>query len=495
MTTITKRDSMDANTDALRTRPKVGTPTETVSKKRCLGLVDLPPAIRNNIYKYALDTELVNVGKPNVSYTHSMSDGILHFKASRHPFPVLTALFYVSKQVSNEALQYFFSKNLFVRFEIYSPDARHGKTMLVDSGLLFSTASPEQLEASKKHALELVLVEKNSSQKRATVMFPAQYLPRLINFLDQASRASGTWAPMHSLFINVANSYNLSVARLQGDLLEPFRLLTNLGAVTIDSKHLLPRYAEGLQSSMTSPAFSADAWLQTVTDLADLADSSRSASNYPLATEYAQSSIIALTHGYLTHPETLHTQPSSFAQSVQRLRWRIELGLSIALSLRHQPVTSRKDWLDSSTPAPGPAPATRHAAHDLLLAESAACKALSLATDSPSPASNPWFLSLPVELIPPNKPAFFTDRERAETWYVLGSIHTALGEYIFGCGDFERSLGLWGKEDEGREKVEAVFQKAREGIDGDRENMWVGRVRPGSALKRAARVARGWEGL
>jgi hypothetical protein len=513
MAATMKRDSMDATVEGLETKLKSASLSQPPNK-RPLGFTDLPPSVRNNIYKFTLDTELVNVGKSNVSYTHTLSkDGILDFKASRPVFPVNTSLFYVNKGTGMNALHYFYSKNLFVKLEVYSADARHAKSMLEDSGLLFSTAVPALLENSKQHALELVIVEKNSNQKRATVMFPAQYLPRLINFLDQASRASKTWAPVHTLFMNVVKTYNFPVSRLQGDLLELFRLLSNFGSVTIDSHNLLPRYAEGLQTCMTAPSFTAEGYLARVTELADLADDSREKEDYGLANEYAQATIIALTYGYLTHAETLHSQPESFNKSIQRLRWRTELGFGISLSLPHRPLSSRKGWLHN----PNPKEETKLAARDLLLAETSISKALSLVTDSPSPTSNPWFHSLPIELIPPNKPTFFTDRERAQTWYALGTIHTALGEYIFACGDMERALELWGKnsgvDEEGgmRNKIEAAFEKARGGIDGDAESMvsdfrllnngrrgihanecqWVGEVRPGTGLKRAARLARG----
>ncbi|EAT77055.1 hypothetical protein SNOG_15680 [Parastagonospora nodorum SN15] len=364
MTSTAKRDSMDATVDGIKTKLQAAQLAEPTPKKRALGLVDLPASVRNNIYKYALDTELVNVGEPNVSYTHSIKDGVLEFKASRSPFRVQTALFYVNKQISKEALNYFYSKNLFVKFDIYSADARHAKTMLEDSGLLFSTASPDSLENSKQHALELVLVEKNSSQKRASVIFPAQYLPRLINFLSQASQTTKSWAPAHSVFINLVNTYNFSVSRIQGDLLEIFRLLSNLGGATVDANGLLPRYAEAAQSH-----------------------------------------------------------------------------------------------------------------------------ALSLSTDSPSPTDNPWFKSLPVELIPPNKLTWFTDLERAQTWYALGMVHAALGENLFAAGDMERALELWGDSD-GKEKVENAFEKIRETIDEQREEMFKGQFRPGSGLNRAGRIAR-----
>ena len=489
---VAKRDSMDASASALSA--KMAAASVSTPRKRPLGLTDLPPSVRNNIYKHCLDTELVNVGKPNVSYTHKISDGVLTFSASRQPFPVTTALFYVNKTISKEALRYFYEKNLWVRLDVYTADARHAKTLLEDSGLLFSTASAEAVEKSVQHALEVVLVEKNSAQKRASIMFPAQYLPRLINFLDQASRAAKTtWAPSHTLFLTVVNTYALSVSKLQGDLLELFRLLSNFGGVTVDSKNLLPRYAEGLQSMMTEKEFSADAWLARVTELADLADEKRDKEEYGLANEYAQATVIALTYGYLTHAETLHSQDDAFNKKVQRVRWRTELGLGISLSIPLRGITSTKHWVRTQNPSVE----VRMAARDLLLAESSVSKALSLVMDSPSPTSNPWFLSLPVELIPPNKPTFFTEREKAQTWYALGTVHLAIGENIFACGDFERALEHWGKDsgidEEGglRGRIEETFEKARQGIDGDAESMWVGDVRPGTMLKMAAKLAKG----
>jgi hypothetical protein len=476
---------MDATIDRIDTKLQAAQLVETSPGKRALGLVDLPPSVRNNIYKYTLDTELVNVGESNVSYTHSIKDGVLQFKASRSPFLVRTALFYVNKQISQEALHYFYSKNLFVKFDIYSSDARHAKTMLEDSGLLFSTASPDLLENSKRHALELVLVENNSSQKRASVMFPAQYLPRLINFFSQASQSTKSWSPAHSVFINLMDTYDFPVSRLQGDLLELFRMLSNLGSATIDSRHLLPRYAEGLQANITAPSFTADYWLQTITELADLADAAREKEDYKIANEYSQTVVIALTYGYLTQPETLHSQAEEFHKAVQRLRWRTELGVGIALSLLHKDFTSaNKNWLFDT-----PNQQSVNAARNLLLAEAAHSRALSLSTDSPSPTSNPWFLSLPVELIPPNKPTWFTDLERAQTWYALGIVHAALGEKLFAAGDMERALELWGDSD-GKAKVENAFEKIRLGIDEQKEGMWKGEVRPGSGLNRAGRVAR-----
>jgi hypothetical protein len=485
MTSTAKRDSMDATVDGLKTKLQAAQLAEPTPKKRALSLVDLPASVRNNIYKYALDTELVNVGEPNVSYTHSIKDGVLQFKASRSPFRIQTALFYVNKQISKEALNYFYSKNLFVKFDIYSADARHAKTMLEDSGLLFSTALPDSLENSKQHALELVLVEKNSSQKRASVMFPAQYLPRLINFLSQASQTTKSWAPAHSIFINLVNTYNFSVSRIQGDLLEIFRLLSNLGGATVDANGLLPRYAEGLQANMTAPSFTADNWLKAITELADLSDAARDNGDDKTANEYSQTVIIALTYGYLTQPEALHTQPEEFHKVVQRLRWRTELGVGIALSLLHRDFTSaNKTWLFDT-----PSPQSVTAGRDLLLAEAAHSHALSLSTDSPSPTDNPWFKSLPVELIPPNKLTWFTDLERAQTWYALGMVHAALGENLFAAGDMERALELWGDSD-GKEKVENAFEKIRETIDEQREDMFKGQFRPGSGLNQAGRIAR-----
>jgi len=103
-----KRDSMEATANTLATKMKAASLAET-PRKRPLGLTDLPASVRNNIYKHCLDTELVNHGAPNVSYTHTISkdEGILTFSASRNPFPVNTALFLVNKEISKDSLSYF----------------------------------------------------------------------------------------------------------------------------------------------------------------------------------------------------------------------------------------------------------------------------------------------------------------------------------------------------------------------------------------------------
>lgn len=490
-TTLRKRDSMEASVETpLSTKPS--SPRPEAVKKSPIGLTTLPPSIRNTIYRYALDTELVNTGLANVSYTQALDNatGLLNFKASRSPFPVETSLFYANRLVSREALQFFYSSNLFVRFSIFTPDARHAKTMLVDSGILFA-ASPA-LDTSSHHALDISLVEKESTKKRAVVIFPAQYLPRLINFLREAGQVTKSWGSTRSLHLSLLNSYSFPTSRLQGDLLEPFRVLKGFSSVTIDAQHTLPHYAAGLSASIMSSSFEPQHWLDTITELADLSDAAREttsngAADYVLSAEYAQAVIVALTYGFLTSAEAIHgpDHAEETFKSIQRLRWRVEVGLGITLSLQHRALDTHKDWLSDA----GLALQTRKiAARDLLLAEKSISKALSLATDSPSPAENPWFLSLPVELIPPNKQTWFSEVERAQTWYALGVVHTSLGEYLFAAGAFERALAMWGGE--GIEKVEAAFEKARAGIESDREGMFKGRVQPGSGMRRAARVAR-----
>jgi hypothetical protein len=444
-------------------------------------LTSLPTSIRNKIYSYLLDTELVNVGRPNVSYTHNInSSGILQPSASRPPFPVCTSLFYTNKQLSSEALTYFYSKNLFILFSIYTSDARHAKTLLADSGLLYAAPPLSLLESTKQHAVDLSLTEKSSAQKRAAVIFPAQYLPRLINFLDQASQATKSWAPSHALFIEVRNTYDYQLAKLQGDLLELFRLLSNLGKVEIDSKNLLPGYAEGLQASMMASEFTAPAFLETATQMVDAADAAREKRDWALGHQHAQSCIIALTYAYLTRPELLHSQPEAFTRDIQRLRWSCELGTGKALFKQHQAATSSgADWLMSDSGDSSLSVEKRkQLANDMLLAETATSAALSLATDSPNPASNPWVQSLPRELIPPNKAEWFTDEERGLTWYACGIVHTALGEPLFAAGDLERACEL---KPDGKNFPEA-FERARESID------WT--VKPGTGLRRAAKLAK-----
>ena len=427
--------------------------------------------MRDKIYAHLLDTELVNFGQPNVSYTHAIKDSRIRFSASRPPFPVQTALLYVSKQISQEALHFFYSRNLFVRFKIYSADARHAKTMLEESGVLFSVAGEEAVESCISHAMDLSLVEKGSAVKRANVLFPAQYLPRLINFLELASKASGTWAPSHALFISVKNTYGLEKAKVQGDLLELFRMLKNLGKVEIDGGQLQEGYGKGLQKSMTAANFEPDEWLETINDMVNRAEDAKKKQAYDAAAQHAEAAIISMTYGYLTCADALHSQPESFTKAVQRLRWRTELSLASTHYERHAEAfsSSFKDADD------------KQRATDLLAAEVGASHALSLATDSPSPASNPWFRSLPAELIPPNKADWFTDDERGRSWYVLGLTHFTLSENLFAAGDLERALGLLSHQGT-KEKAEQAFEKARMNIDWE--------TRPGLGMRKAIKAAK-----
>ena len=76
-------------------------------------------------------------------------------------------------------------------------------------------------------------------------------------------------------------------------------------------------------------------------------------------------------------------------------------------------------------------------------------------------------------------PEWFTDEERAKSWFACGLVHLALRENLFASGDFERACGLF---PEGEEFVKP-FQEAREGID------W--NMQPGTWLEKVSRIARG----
>lgn len=234
-------------------------------------------------------------------------------------------------------------------------------------------------------------------------------------------------------------------------------------------------YADALQRSMMAATFEEDVWLKIVTEATDRAEAAYDQSDYETAAQECQAATISMTYGYLTQAEKLHSQPESFVKSIQRLRWRTELTLATTLHAKHRStIASYSRFISASTPTA----TQKQIAADLLAAETAASHALSLSTDSPSPASNPWFRSLPPELIPPNKPDWFTDAERGRSWYVLGLTHMALGECLFAAGDLERAVELLS----GHKDAEKAFAQARDEID------W--QVRPGVGLRKAAWVAK-----
>ncbi|KAF2866081.1 hypothetical protein BDV95DRAFT_453520, partial [Massariosphaeria phaeospora] len=483
-----KRDSMGAATASLPLAAKLATThlTSTTTTHTGLTLPTLPPALRNKIYTYVLDTETVNVGLAAVSYAEADATDTttLHFTASRAPFPTSPALFLTNKLLSAESLHFFYARGLWIRLALYTHSASHARALLLDSGLLFSTAGPDAVDRSTRHAVDVKLVEDGSAARRAVVMFPAQYLPRLVSFLDRAAKAkeeSEGWAGRHSVEIRVRDVYGSGVARVQGDVLELWRGLCGFSAVKISGADLLDGYAAGLEKHMTAPAFEAARWLSTVEDMAARMGAAHAALDFAAAAQHGQAAVVAMTYGYLTHPEQLHMQKDGFHTAVQRVRWRCELGIGNALLGLHAAATGATGrWLIDDGVS---AAAKQSMARDLLLAETATSQALSLATDSPNPAANPWFQTLPAELIPPNMGSWFTDAERAESWYTAGLVHMALGEYLFAAGDLERAVGGLG-ESEGAMKsaAEMAFGKAREGID------WG--VKPGTGLRAAGRLAR-----
>lgn len=325
--------------------------------------------------------------------------------------------------------------------------------------------------------MDVKVVEAGSKERRASVVFPAQYLPRLVNFMREAGGVGAGWGARHEVFINVRSAYGMERARVQGDLLEGFRCLSGVSRVEIKGE-VLEGYARGLERGMMGEMLTGETWMAGVRDMLACAEREGVSDDDDDAEQYLKAAVISLTFGYLTQAEMLHGGEEAFAKDVQRMRWRAELGLARRLNER---VAHPASHMPSEPPSTPPSPTAAQTARTLLQAETAASSALSLATDSPSPASNPWVRSLPAEVVPPNRAEWFTDQERGDAWFVLGLVHMALSEFLFAAGDLERAVGLLG---EGKARVEAerAFARAREGIDWE--------IRPGSGLRRATRVAR-----
>ena len=478
MAASVKRDSMDVSTLTPALKAAHVTPPES-------NLSSLPVSVRNKIYAHILDTELINASLEPVSYTPlpSSDSQTLAFRPSRTPFPVQTSLFYTNHHISLEAQNYFYATNLFVRLTLYTADISAAEALVLNSGVLFAASTPDVAAACTQHVLDVSLTEGDCTVRTAAVLFPAQYLPRLVNYMREKTAADQTWPTHHSLAIALQNTYTFPPSRLQGDVLEPFRALHSFHHATIAPTHVLAGYATGLASALMQPAPSADTWLSSLTHLSTLSDAARAAEDYTTAAEYSHATTIALTYGFLTR--TLPTS-AAFARSAQRLRWHTELSLGISLTLAHRALDTHASWLhDAALPLSVRAPA----ACALLVAETALSRALSLATDAPSPASNPWFATLPAALIPLNRGAWFSGAERAQTWYALGVVQVMLGEFLFGAGALARALVGWAGA--GKERVECVFAKARAGVDRVAAGMVPGLGAPGEGLRRARRVAEG----
>lgn len=532
---ITKRDSMDAINIGKPPSTKPGLDYLDSSSPSASTLITLPDSILNRIYAHLLDTELVNLGLPNISYTTPNSsatsdqDDLLFFTASRSPFSVCTSLFYVCISLRKSALQYFYSRNLFIRLRVRASSKGIAESILLDSGMLFSTAKPQSKERCKQHVMDLELTvdpvsaataeslhtddthKMKAMQKRAEVLFPALYLPRLITYIaDLQYRDHSTPLAHHKTEIctdiRLQHIYSHRISTLQTDVLEPFRFLEGISGVSLSAEKgiLLPEYGEGLKCSMlASEGFSVESLLDCVSDLAArgtaILKTQEEGRKADLAVEYAHTGVMILTSAYLMRGENILTLPESIIKEVQRLRWKCEVLAARALYAVHQQAVENEtedNWLFSARVTEK---GKKTMARDLLQAERRATSAVYLSTTSYNPSSsppssaalrsNPWATAVPVSLIPPHSPAWFTDEERGEAWFLLGLVHAALGEYLFAAGDLERACAMATSEEGQRavvmEKVEAyvqVFGRVRERI------YWG--VRPGQGLSRAGRMAK-----
>lgn len=385
------------------------------SSPSALTLITLPDSILNRIYAHLLDTELVNLGLPNISYTTPNSsttsdqDDLLFFTSSRSPFPVCTSLFYVCKSLCKSALQYFYSRNLFIRLRVRASSKDIAESIMLESGILFSKANPQSVERCTQHVMDLeltvdlgsaVMDKTQTLPKRAEVLSPALYLPRLITYIaDLQHRDRATALAHHKpevwINIRVRNIYSHCISTLQADILEPFRFLERISGVALsaDNHILLPGYAEGLRSSMLDPeGFSVESLLDSVSDLAArgaaVLKTQEEGRKADLAVEYAHTGVMILTSAYLMRGEKILTLPESIVKEVQRLRWKCEVLAARTLYAVHEQAVENEteyNWLFSARVTEK---GKKTMARDLLQAERRATSAVYLRTTFYNPSSS-----------------------------------------------------------------------------------------------------------
>ena len=229
-------------------------------------ILDLPLEIRRRIYDYILNTRFTS-GPQSFHYTPRIVNGMLRLQATRPVFPLETAILLTNHQIHDEASSLLWSSNRFIRLTLYNDDLQAVKDLVEHSEMGFVSSNPQSLSEMTNHTLDIEISETpHNKKKRCVVLFPAFLLPRFVNFLRQICNPLPLWGQNHRIGLTLRNEPSGSPHILIAALLEPWRVLQGLSAVSVDTKLVGAAYARSLEQAMTSRGIKPWNWIKWVTE-------------------------------------------------------------------------------------------------------------------------------------------------------------------------------------------------------------------------------------
>ncbi|KAL8924536.1 MAG: hypothetical protein Q9208_004011 [Pyrenodesmia sp. 3 TL-2023] len=420
-------------------------------------LLRLPLELREKIYAYLLDTQHARPPRP-VKYHPWVQGGMLRFQATSPPYQICTAILRVNKQIHLESINTFHSSNLFVRLSLYNDDIYWAQSILEDVEIGFVCTNPDLVSKINRHALDVKIIQEKSRILRCQVIFPAHFLPRFLDFLQEMCDILPKWGKEHAIHLSLRHKYRTGPAATERLLLEPWRSLHGISNVVVSTGAVSAGYASSLQTSMMS-RFNPERWLQSLVKMKEAGTEEFSKGHYNAAMDHYVKVIVLLESVFKTnHGKIMVSMSPRFNQAVNKLRYQCELNQAFC-RMKGQKApwegvfTSYSRW------------------NEVILA---ADNAVDLAEDNETHvvwgACAPW--------IPANDKSGYTAAERSKARYRRASIMMEVGEWGFACSDLKAAL----RDAPGDVTVISAFEKAKEKYDPA--------VRPGAALRRQG--VHGW---
>lgn len=188
---------------------------------------------------------------------------MLRLQPTSARYQLCTAILRTNKQIHLESSHTFHSSNLFVRLSLYNDDIYWTQSLLEDTEIGYVCSNPDLVSKLNGHALDVKIIQEQSKILRCQVVFPAVFLPRFLNFLQEMCDILPRWGKEHAIHLRLRHKYRSGPAATEKLLLEPWRSLHGIKSVEVSAGVVSANYASSLQTSMMSK-FSPERWLQSL---------------------------------------------------------------------------------------------------------------------------------------------------------------------------------------------------------------------------------------
>ena len=315
----------------------------------------------------------------------------------------------------------------------------------------FVSTNPHRLSKMTSHALDIEISETpHNKRKRSVVLFPALFLPRLVNFLRQVCNPLPLWGRNHRFTLCLRDQSSGKHHDSIRTLLEPWRVLQGLSAVTVDTNLVGATYARNLEEAMTNREIKPWNWLKSVTEFQE--SGARFLKNGELEDAFSASALVGTVMNNTFHNAALalalRKASSGFHKAASRLRFLSELDISLALAR----LGSKDLWGTALT---------------------AVNNAIDLAEDSGT-LYQVWMKgNVGAVFQPKNDTSWYSDEERSKARLARGSFMMAVGEHGYACSDFSLAKDLCPKDT----AITQALDQAKGKYDA--------KIQPGAALQRA----------